>query len=50
MAYAARVDWIQRLRAACAARTDLTVHCKPLNCPVAAQRAVCRDERCVATP
>jgi len=49
MAYAARADWLPRLKAACAARADLTAHCLPLNCPVGAERAVCRDHRCTVS-
>jgi hypothetical protein len=49
MAYAARADWVPRLQAACAARADLTAHCLPLNCPVGAERAVCRDHRCTVS-
>jgi hypothetical protein len=46
MSYAGQAGWVQRMRAACAARPDLTAHCLPINCPVGAERAMCKDHRC----
>lgn len=45
-----RVDWVRAVRDTCAARPDWTERCAPLSCPVGIERAVCKDQRCVAAP
>jgi hypothetical protein len=42
-----RADWVRAVRDGCAARSDWTVRCVPLSCPVGVDRAVCKDQHCV---
>jgi hypothetical protein len=44
---AGRADWVRAIREVCAARSDWTVRCVPLACPVGVDHAVCKDQRCV---
>jgi hypothetical protein len=42
-----RADWARAVRDVCAARSDWTVRCMPLSCPVGVDRAACKDGHCV---